>query len=220
MESPTSHTELETAPVEEEEEFSAETKKAEEEDPPSGQSAGQHDVVRVKEQKWTPPEGKRRCGGQCSGCQRKCEEQGLDDCHSCYQNNTKGGKNGCCNREECTNLKAAMLKGSKGKNTKKNSMLCDSLLEDLIQKSPSETSKVGTQIVTFQPGQVETLAKDLEVKGKAEKAEDAALGDGKRRRPEGSTPPAQKRSSNMPTMIKNVGGSKMPLPGKVPPLTN
>ena len=193
---------------------------AEEEDPPLEQYAGHQEVSRVKGQKWCPPEGKIRCGGQCSGCQRKCEDQGIDDCHSCYQNKTKGGKNGCCNREECTNLHPAMLKGNKGKNVKKNNMLGDSLFEDLLQKSPRETSKVGTQLVTFQPGQVESLAKDLEVKGKAEKEDDAAAGEGKRRRPEGDTPPDLKRTSKMPTMRKDMGGSKIQLPGKVPSLTS
>ena len=182
-------------------------KKSGDMEPSSQPSVAKQEVVRVKEQKWTPPEGKRRCN-QCSGCQKKCKEQGLEDCSSCDPNKTKGGKNGCFNREECTNLKPTKVKDTKIKSVGKNSILADSLLGDLLQKSPSATSQVGTQIVTFQPGQVESLAKDLEVKGKSEKEEDAAC-DGKRRRPEGETPPDQKRTSKMPMMKKDAGGSRV-----------
>ena len=176
------------------------------------------EVKRVKEQKWIPPDGKRRCGG-CQGCQNKCEDQGVDDCHCCHLNKTKEGKNGCCNRKECTNLKPAMIKGVKNKTAGKNNSLAESLLGELLEKSPSATSKVGTQLVTFHPGQVENLAKDLESKGKAEKEEDTAV-DGKRRRPEGDTPPDQKRTSKMPTMRKDTGGSQMQPPVKTSTLIN
>ena len=99
--------------------------------------------------------------------------------------------------------------------------MAESLLGELLVKSPSATSKVGTQIVTFHQGQVESLAKDLENKGNAEKEEDTAVVDGKRRRPEaGDTPPEQKRSSKMPTMRKDMGGSKLQPPVKASSLTN
>ena len=173
---------------------------------------------RIKEQRWVPPEGKRRCGGQCQGCQKKCEDQGVDDCHNCHLNKTKGGRNGCCNRGECTNLKTATVKGNK-KAAGKSSILGDNIIGDLLEKSPSATSKVGSQLVTFHPGQVESLAKDLESKGKEEKEKDSQE-DGKRRRPEGDTPPDQKRSSKMPTMRKEGLGSMLQLPGKSSSLTN
>ena len=111
-----------------------------------------------------------------------------------------------------------MLKGNKNKTAEKNITLCDSLLGDLLEKSPSSTNKVGSQMVTFHPGQVESLAKDLEIKGKAEKEEDNAV-DGKRRRPEGDTPPGQKRSSKMPTVRKDSMGSKLQPPVKASSLT-
>ena len=196
-----------------EEDSTAETRKKAVKTP-----ADELESKRVKDQRWVPPEGKRRCGGQCQGCQRKCEDQGVEDCHCCYLNKTKGGKNGCCNRGECTNLKPAMLKGNKNKTAKKNITLCDSLLGDLLEKSQSSTNKVGSQMVTFHPGQVESLAKDLEIKGKAEKEEDNAV-DGKRRRPEGVTPPGQKRLSKMPTVRKDSMGSKLQPPVKASSLT-
>ena len=89
----------------------------------------------------------------------------------------------------------------------------------MLEKSPSATSKVGNQFVTFMPGQVESLAKDLETKGLAEKEGDAAA-NGKRRRPEGDTPPDLKRTSKMPTLKKDNGGSKLQLPAKATSLTN
>ena len=86
------------------------------------------------------------------------------------------------------------MQKTRAKNLKKDSSLGDSLLGELLQKSPSAISKVGAQLVTFQPGQVESLAKDLEIRGKNEKEEDGS-GEGKRRRPEGDTPPDHKRNS-------------------------
>ena len=210
---PTESEVVETAGDQMEEDSTAETRKKAVKTP-----ADELKSKRVKDQRWVPPEGKRRCGGQCQGCQRKCEDQGVEDCHYCYLNKTKGGKNGCCNRGECTNLKPAMLKGNKNKTAEKNITLCDSLLGDLLEKSPSSTNKVGSQMVTFHPGQVESLAKDLEIKGKAEKEEDNAV-DGKRRRPEGDTPPGQKRSSKMPTVRKDSMGSKLQPPVKASSLT-
>ena len=113
-----------------------------------------------------------------------------------------------------------MIKGVKNKTGGKNNSLAESLLGELLEKSPSATSKVGSQLVTFHPGQVESLAKDLENKGNAEKEEDIAV-DGKRRRPEaGDTPPEQKRSSKIATIRKDTGGSKMQPPVKASSLTN
>ena len=111
------------------------------------------------------------------------------------------------------------MQKTRAKNLKKDSSLGDSLLGELLQKSPSATSKVGAQLVTFQPGQVESLAKDLEITGKNEKEEDGS-GEGKRRRPEGDTPPDHKRNSKMPTLRKDVGGSKLLHPGNIPSLIN
>ena len=181
---------------------------------------GTSETPRAKEQRWTPPEGKRRCGGQCKGCQQKCEEQGIEDCHYCNLNNIKGNKtNGCCNRKECTNPKPVMKQGKQNKTVKKGNTLGDSLLEEILEKSPSAISKVGKQLVTFQPGQVESLAKDLESKGMAEKEVDAAS-EGKRSRTEGDTPPDQKRTSKMPSLKKGVEGSKLQLPAQISFLIN
>ena len=220
--SPAAHEVGEAAPAQVVKEVqTSETKKAEDGDQQVDKPTDELEGKRIKEQRWTPPDGKRRCGGQCQGCQNKCEDQGLVDCHYCHLNKTKGGKNGCCNRKECTNLKPALTKGSKNKSGVKNISLAESLLGELLVKSPSDTSKVGTQMVTFHPGQVESLAKDLENKGNAEKEEDIAVVDGKRRRPEvGDTPPEQKRSSKMPTIRKDMGGSKLQPPVKASSLTN
>ena len=188
----------------------AETKTAEEERETGKALEDEPGAPRVKEQRWTPPEGKRRCGGQCQGCQRKCEDQGLKDCHSCYMNKIRGNKtHGCCNCEKCTNPKPVMNKGNKSKTDKKGKTLGDSLIEENRDRSPSTTSKVGTQLVTFQPGQVESLTKDLESKETEEKEGDDPA-EGKRRRLEGDTPPDLKRTSKMPTFKKDAGGSKLP----------
>ena len=182
--------------------------------------ANNTETQRVTEQRWTPPEGKRRCEGQCQGCQRKCEEQGIEDCHYCYLNKIRGNKtNGCCNREECTNPKPVMKKIGKNKTEKRSKTLGDSLFEDILDRSPSAISKVGKQLVTFHPGQVESLAKNLESKGLAEKEGDAES-EGKKRRHVGDTPPDQKRISKMPTLKKEVEGSKQQLPARTSSLIN
>ena len=102
-----------------------------------------------------------------------------------------------------------MNQGNKSKTNKKGKTLGDSLIEEIRDRSPSTTSKVGTQLVTFQPGQVESLTKDLESKEIVEKEGDDTA-EGKRRRLEGDTPPDLKRISKMPLLKKDAGGSKLP----------
>ena len=72
------------------------------------------EVERVPGQKWTPPPGKRRCSGNCVGCQTKCKKLNLQDCHSCHLNKVRmTNNNGCCNIGPCTNMKQIKAKKEK-----------------------------------------------------------------------------------------------------------
>ena len=153
------------------------------------------ETLRVKGQKWTPPQGHRRCSGNCSGCQRKCKELLLDDCQSCYLNKVKNtNSNGCCNRDACTNLR--VIKGKKIKNS-------------LEEESPPAG--------LFELSQVDSIINDFEKKGvdKENKDMEEDLKKGKKRHiAKGGTPEDMKRSSQIARITVTGGTSKLITPRK------
>ena len=152
------------------------------------------ETLRLKGQKWIPPQGKRRCSGNCIGCQRKCKELGLEDCNSCYLNKEKNtNSNGCCNREECTNLRIIRVRKLKSG-------------QDLsLSAEQSEIS------------QVDSIVHDFENKGvdqdNIEREEDLQKGL-KRGRVKGGTPEDLKRNSQIAKMSNSGGPSKLIAPRK------
>ena len=99
------------------------------------------DKLRVNTPSWQPPEGMRRCGHNCSGCSKRCAEQGLEDCQHCSMKidleKTHGEKVVnyiCFNRGECVNLRELRKRSN--------------------SRGGVSNTKVGAQNIVFKPGQV------------------------------------------------------------------
>ena len=154
------------------------------------------ETLRVKGQKWTPPQGHRRCSGNCSGCQRKCKELLLDDCQSCYLNKVKNtNSNGCCNRDACTNLRVIKK----------------------IKKINNSLEDESTSLGLFELSQVDSIVNDFEKKGvdKEKKDMEEDLKKGKKRHiAKGGTPEDMKRSSQIARITVTGGTSKLIAPRK------
>ena len=162
---------------------------------------GVKETLRVKGQKWTPPQGHRRCSGNCSGCQRKCKELLLDNCQSCYLNKVKNtNSNCCCNRDACTNLKVIKVKKIK-----------NSMEEESPPAGLFELSQVDSIVNDFEKKGVDKENKDME--------EDLKKGQ-KRHRAKGGTPEDMKRSSQIPRTTGTGGTSKLIAPRKPSFLSN
>ena len=155
------------------------------------------ETLRLKGQKWVPPQGKRRCSGNCIGCQRKCKELGLEDCNSCYLNKEKNTNSyGCCNREECTNLR--IIKGKKLKSG-----------QDLsLSAEQSEISQVDSIVHYFENKGVDQENRERE--------EDLQKGS-KRSRVKRGTPEDLRRNSQIAKKKVIVGGRANSLPQGRPP---
>ena len=155
------------------------------------------DKVRVKTQRWQPPEGMRRCGHNCTGCSRRCAEQGLEDCYRCHMKtgvekdpSQKVANSICFNRGECVNLRE--------------------LRKRSLSRGTSKT-KVGSQNIVFKPGQMAETKDAIDRQaGEAEK---------KRGREEtGNTPEKEEHALKTPkTNSKNFGVTKSKLvkPGQI-----
>ena len=159
------------------------------------------ETLRVKDQKWTPPQGHRRCSGNCLGCQRKCKDLGLDDCQSCHLNKVKNtNSNGCCNRDACTNLRVVKVKKIK-----------NSQGDESLSAAQPELS------------QVDSIVNDFEKKGvdKENKDTEEILQKGqKRNRDKGGTPEDMKRSRQIARTTGAGGTSKLIAPRKSSLLQN
>ena len=141
-----------------------------------------------------PPQGKRRCSGNCTGCQRKCKDLGLDECQSYYLNKVKNtNSNGCCNRDACTNLRT--IKPKKIKNSG----------DDLLTGDQSEQSQVNTIVHDFESKGADKDNRELE--------EEIQKGL-KRARVKGGTPEDQKRNSQIARLNSVGGASKLIAPRK------
>ena len=159
---------------------------------------GSSEVLRVKAQRWQPPEGMRRCGHNCSGCSKRCTELGLENCQNCHmRKNTErntGEKvtgNVCYNRGECVNLRT--LRGrsmSRGGVTK---------------------ARVGSQSIVFKPGQV------AEKKDAIDRKRDES--EKKRGREEtGTTPEKEEQTVKTPKTVAKISKaskSKLVKPGQI-----
>ena len=153
------------------------------------------ETLRVKGQKWTPPQGHRRCSGNCLGCQRKCKDLGIEDCQSCHLNTLKNtNSNGSCNRDACTNLR--VIKPKKGKSN---------LGEESLLAAQSELSQVDSIVNNFEKKGVENENQDME--------EDIKKGL-KRNRVKGGTPEDIKRSSQIARTTGTGGTSRLVAPKK------
>ena len=156
------------------------------------------DIVRVRGQKWTPPLGKRRCSGNCPGCQKKCKELNLPDCQSCYLNKVRmNNNNGCCNRGPCTNMRN--VKARKEKNG-----------DESMPGQAAELSNVDNIISDFENKGLEKDHKELEEDLQNSK---------KRNREKGSTPEALKKTSQIARLSVTGAQTKLSAPGKLPLLT-
>ena len=76
------------------------------------ENQGSVKTSRTKVPLWKAPEGKRRCGLGCTGCEAKCAEQGLTDCWGCWMNTLESEKAGrkvkkkeCFNRQPCLDIR-------------------------------------------------------------------------------------------------------------------
>ena len=162
------------------------------------QVQGLSEKLRVKTPRWPPPEGKRRCGHNCTGCSKKCADQGLEDCHNCHiksnieeQTGEKVMSHICFNRGECVHPRDL-----RGRSTSKGGMA---------------KTKVGSQSIVFKPGQVAESKDALD----RQTGED----DKKRGREEtGTTPDKEEQILKTPKHnVKTSGGSKSQLirPGQI-----
>ena len=157
------------------------------------------DTVRVRGQKWTPPLGKRRCSGNCPGCQKKCKELNLPDCQSCYLNKVRmNNNNGCCNRGPCTNMRNGKVKKDKNGD------------EVMSVGHAAELSNVDNIISDFENKGLEKDHKELEEDQKNSK---------KRTREKGSTPEAQQKTSQIARLSVTGALSKQSALGKPPLLS-
>ena len=79
---------------------------------------------RVRTPVWKAPEGLRRCGLGCTGCDAKCAGLKLPECWGCWSNKVEGEKTGkkvtkkiCFNRGPCLDIRQKkQQKPSKGEN--------------------------------------------------------------------------------------------------------
>ena len=162
---------------------------------PTGRlETGLTETLRVKGQKWIPPQGKRRCSGNCTGCQRKCKELGQDDCQNCHNNKLKNtNSNGCCNRDACTNLKSIKVKKLK------------TIEDESLSGDQAELSQVNSIVHDFENKGVDKENRELEEN----------LQKGLKRGPvNGGRPEDIKRSSQIARLNTGGGQSKLIAPRK------
>ena len=102
---------------------------------------------------WEPPEGMRRCGQGCSGCGKKCVEQGVEYCQGCHKNKIEESRTGskvttnsCFNRLPCVNPQLKLERKSRSSNK-----------DHSVSKR-----RVGSQSVVSRPGMVKEIGGVLE----------------------------------------------------------